>query len=240
MRRLTLFLVVLTATGCTDTPADTGTTAAAGDVDVDVRMVRDDSTGVELPRVTIAGRPEVEQRVNAGLDSLAASLTCEPYEAGQSAAGMSYEAKTAVTHAADDVLSVSVHSSYFCGGAYPTNDANQSVTYDLTTGEQVSFEALFRDYDADRAAITGVLQTTLAPAATGEVADCAELFTTEAMQSMTFQYALGADGVLVQPSFPHVTEACAAESTIPYASLRTFAADGGVLARVASGATATP
>ncbi len=238
MRSLTLAVALLTAAGCTDTPADSdapSNTAASAD-SVDVRMVREDSTGVEMPRVTLPGKPDVEARVNTSLDSLAASMRCEVYEGGPSAEDMSFEARTAVTHAADDVLSVSVHAAYECGGAYPTNDANMSVTYDLTSGEQVSFEGLFRDYDADRAAIAGVLQSTLAPTSTGGEEDCAELFTTEAMQSMSFSYALDEAGVLVQPSFPHVTEACAEEVTIPYASLRPFAADGSVLARVAAGA----
>ena len=242
-RALALFLVALAAAGCTDTPsatpgAETPAGAAAGPTAVEVRMVRDDSTGIELPRVTLAGRPAVEARVNARLDSLAASLRCEAVEGGPDPADMSYSARTAVTHAADDVLSVAIHAAYACGGPYPTNDANLSVTYDLTTGEAVPFEALFRDYDANRAAIAGVLQTTLAPIATGGEldSDCTELFSEEAMEAMTFQYALGAEGLLVQPDFPHVTAACAAEATIPYASMKPFAAEGGPLARVAAGA----
>lgn len=242
MRSLVLVIALLAAAGCTDTSADPAAPATSAAGSVQVRMVRDDSTGVELPRVTLAGRPEVEARVNAGLDSLAASMRCEVDEGGPSAADLSYEARTAVTHAADDVLSVSVHAAYECGGAYPTTDANMSVTYDLRTGEQVPFEALFRDYSADKTTVLGVLQSTLAPAAAGgEAGDlCAELFTTEAMQRMTFQYALGDAGVLVQPDFPHVTAACAVESAIPYASLAPFAAEGGVLARVTAGTIATP
>ncbi len=195
-------------------------------------MVRNDSTGIELPRVTLAGNREVEQRVNARLDTLAAEMRCDSDESGSD---ISYSARTATTYAADDVLSVSIHAEYYCGGAYPTNDDNQSVTYDLTTGETVPFDGLFRDYGADKTTILGVLQATLAPSASANV-DCAELFTTEAMQGMTFSYALGEAGVLVQPEFPHVIEACAEEVTIPYASLRPFAADGSVLARVAAGA----
>ena len=198
--------------------------------------------------MALPGRPDVEARVNASLDSLSASLTCAP--AGEPAprpfspdAGMMFESRARVTHAADDVLSVSVHASYFCGTAYPTNDANLSVTYDLATGEPVPFEALFRDYDEDRAAVAGVLQTTLAPAAAGgEAASvCADLFASpEAVAGMTFAYALTDEGVLVQPELPHVTEVCAAEATVPYASLRAYARDGGVLARVADASVAAP
>ena len=196
--------------------------------------------------MTLPGRPGVEVRVNASLDSLSASLTCAP--AGEPAprpfspdTEMTFESRARVTHAADDVLSVSVHASYFCGTAYPTNDANLSVTYDLTTGERIPFEALFRDYTADRAVVAGVLQTTLAPAAAGAGPECADLFASpEAVAEMTFAYALSGEGILVQPEFPHVTEACAAEVTVPYASLRAYARDGGALARVADASVAAP
>ncbi len=235
-----VFVTVLAAVaGCTRTP-DAPTTAGPADGAVEVRTVRDDSTGAELPRVTLAGRPEIERLVNAGLDSLSASLTCGA-DAGSDTTDSSFVTRASVAHAADDVLSVSVHSSYYCGTAYPTNDANLSVTYDLTTGASVPFEALFRDYDADRAAIAGVLQTTLFSAAgsgdagaAGEGADgCQDMFTAEGVAAMSFAYTLTGEGLAVQPQFPHVIEACAVESTIPYGSLRAYAAEGGVLARVA-------
>ena len=231
-------LALVTVAGCTETPGETDAARTA----IEVHTVRDDSTGAELPRVTLAGRPEVERLVNAGLDSLSASLTC--LDAGSNTADTSLAApspsgfvtRASVAHAGDDVLSVSVHSSYDCGGPYPTNDANQSVTYDLTTGAAVPFAALFRDYAADRDVIVGVLQTTLFSAAAEVDSACADLLTPEALASTSFAYALSDAGLLVQPEFPHVVEACAVESTIPYGSLRAYAAEGGVLARVADGA----
>ena len=245
-------LALVTVAGCTETPGETDAARTA----IEVRTVRDDSTGAELPRVTLAGRPEVERLVNAGLDSLSASLTC--LDAGSNTADTSLAApsqvrsglarpvhpasgfvtRASVAHAGDDVLSVSVHSSYDCGGPYPTNDANQSVTYDLTTGAAVPFATLFRDYAADRDAIVGVLQTTLFSAAAEVDSACADLLTPEALASTSFAYALSDAGLLVQPEFAHVVEACAVESTIPYGSLRAYAAEGGVLARVADGAGA--
>lgn len=231
MRPLALVLL-LAAAGCTPSGDAPGAPAAAVD-SIQVRTVRDDSTGIELPRVTLAGRSDVEARVNAVLDSVAAEMRCDPEIVRPGAEESSYTSNSEVRLAAHDMLSVSIHSSYSCGGPYPTNDYNQSVTFDLRTGEVVPFEALFRDYAGDRAVITGVLQTTLAPEAAGENPDCAETVTTEALAGTTFAYALAETGLIVQPEFPHVIEACAAEVTIPYASLRAYARDGGVLARVA-------
>lgn len=229
--------VVGVLSGCsrgadTSGPAAGGATAGGP---VEVRTVRDTTSGAELPRVTLSGRPDAERRVNADLDSLSASLTCE----GATPADSSYTSRVSVEHAADDVLSVSVHASYYCGGAYPTNDANLSVTYDLTTGEPVPFAALFRDYEADQAAIVGVLQSTLSAAGTeGDGgAGCPDVLSTESLASYGFAYTLSDAGLTVQPEFPHVIEACAVESLVPFESVRAFAADGGVLARVADANT---
>ena len=201
---------------------------------VTVRTVHDDSTGVDLPRVAIAGRPEVEARVNASLDSLS---RVAPLRRRAGVGHVVRRRRTSVAHAADGVLSVSVHAQYDCGGPYPTNDANLSVTYDLETGETVPFPALFRDYAADRAAIAGVLETTLRLRAWPRTRSCADVLTRDALAGTEIAYTLTADGVAVQPVFPHATEACAVESTIPYGSLRAYARDGGALARVAD---ATP
>ena len=229
MRTLPVLLALLLA-GCTDPGSGSAPTADS----VQVHLVRDTLSGAELPRVTLPGRPNVERRVNASLDSLSASLRCE--DVGANAADTSFDTRASAAYAGDDVLSVSVHASTYCGGAYPTNDANLSVTYDLATGRKVPFEALWRDYAADRTAIDGVLTASLQPAATeGDLtSECASLFEPEPMASTTFAYTLTASGIAVQPEYPHVMEACAVEATIPYASVRAFAADGGVLARVAN------
>lgn len=202
---------------------------------VEVRTVRDDSTGAELPRVTIAGRPEVEARVNASLDSLSASLACDPDISRPGPDPFEYDTVARVDHAADDVLSVNIHSSYNCGGPYPSAGVNQSVTYDLTTGEAVPFDALFRD-DADRSALGGLLSAALTPMAGDMDGDCDEVLSADALSGGSFGYSLNDEGIAVQPDFPHVIAACGVEATLPYASVRAFARDGGVLARVADAA----
>ncbi|HEX8386026.1 MAG TPA: hypothetical protein VF576_07580, partial [Rubricoccaceae bacterium] len=67
---------------------------------------------------------------------------------------------------------------------------------------------------------------------------CAEVLSAESLAGARFAYSLSAEGLAVQPEFPHVTEACAVESVVPYGSLRAYAAEGGVLARVADASAA--
>ena len=227
MHTLTVLLALLLA-GCTG-GSSTPETASADSVQV--RLVHDALSGAELPRVTLPARPGLERLVNARLDSLSASLRCEDADT----ADTSFDTRASTAYAGDDVLSVSVHASYTCGGAYPTNDANLSVTYDLTTGRAVPFEALWRDYGADRDALIGLFSASLqtGPFDTDGADDCRDVLTPESLAENGFAYTLTRDGLSVQPQFPHVIEACATEVVVPFASVRAFAADGGVLARVA-------
>ena len=227
MRTLPVLLALLLA-GCT---GGSSTPETAATDSVQVRLVRDTLSGADLPRVTLPARPDVERRVNASLDSLSASLRCEDADA----ADTTFDTRASTAYAGDDVLSVSVHAAYYCGGPYPTNDANLSVTYDLTTGREVPFEALWRDYAADRDVLLGLFSASLqtGPFDTAGADDCRDVLTPELLAQNGFAYTLTKDGLTVQPDFPHVVEACANEAVLPYASVRAFAAEGSVLARVA-------
>ena len=50
-------------------------------------------------------------------------------------------------------ISIAVALSYFCGGLSPTSGANQSLTFDLKSGKEVPFEALFAHYDDNKRAL---------------------------------------------------------------------------------------
>jgi hypothetical protein len=49
----------------------------------------------------------------------------------------------------------------------------------------------------------------------------------------TFHFVVADGGVVVQPEFPHVIEACAFEEKIPFAKMVRFAPKDGVIARLA-------
>ena len=48
-----------------------------------------------------------------------------------------------VDYAKNAIFSVTEKGSYYCGGAYPTNDYQHSDTFDMTTGELVTLETMF-------------------------------------------------------------------------------------------------
>jgi hypothetical protein len=220
-------------------------------------MVRHPTSGALLPRLIRFHDPAIQETVNRQLDSLAGSLLCDtdpedsPEIEDSPGSPGSFESIAKVTYAASDVLSVSVHSSYYCGGPYPTNDDNRSVTFDLKTGLIVPFEELFSDYERDAESIIRTLYPKHVAraeylAATGHdepgesCDDDAFSFSIPNLLESGFSYALSSEGLIVQPDFPHVSEACAEEIIVQFDQVRRFAAPNGVLARVSDAKRSAP
>jgi len=189
-------------------------------------------SGAVLPRVRLPDRQAVAVKVNQELEALASRFRCPK---GTKYIGpLAYRSRASVTYAANDVLSVSIHAAYDCGGAYPTGDANLSVTYDLRTGERVPFEMLFADYGQDEARIVHALLPFLRASGMAVSEACAGVLTAQNLSSYGFAYSLSQAGLTVQPNFPHVIAACSQEVIVPYGRLKAFARADGVLARVAN------
>lgn len=191
-------------------------------------MAANATSGAEMPRIRLPNRPDVERRVNEQLDSLAASFMCE--DVAMDGENAWYEANVLVTHAADDVFSVGIGTGYYCGGPYPTNRADMSITFDLRSGKAVGFRALFADYERDRAGIARAFVKRLAPE---DLDGCEDMLTVEELAQRPFAYTISGEGLRMEPVFPHVVEACSREEVVPFDTLRAFAAPGGILARVA-------
>lgn len=151
-----------------------------------------------------------------------------------------YRVRSNVAYADRDIFSIYASAQYYCrGGAYPTNDDNISQTFDLRTGKLVEFADLFRNYEVDKQEILKtIFGARIAAAdklkASGRTDDegCDTPFALENLESTTFNYNFSRTGLQVQPSWPHVIEACAEIVTVPYSRLERFAAPNGILSRV--------
>jgi hypothetical protein len=206
-----------------------GVADPAADPAVAYTMVRHPVSGALLPRISLDHRPEVEQKVNGTLESLAAELMCE-----DAPPDSTFDSTATVTYAAGDVFSVRVVYSAYCGGAYPTNYANASVTFDLRTGQTVAFEQLFEDHKRDFADIARTFLKTLSPK---DIEGCDDVLTIDALAEYGFAYAVSAKGLRMETVFPHVIAACDREATVPFDELRAFAAPEGILKRMGTAAT---
>lgn len=151
-----------------------------------------------------------------------------------------YRLRSKVAYADRDIFSIYASAQYYCaGGAYPTNDDNISQTFDLRTGKLVEFQDLFRNYEADKREILKTIFAEKVAAAerlkaSGKTDDdsCDSPYDMESLEGHSFSYNFSGAGLQVQPSFPHVIEACAEIVTIPYSKLEKYAAPGGILSRM--------
>jgi len=215
---------------------------------VDYRMVAHPKSGVELPRIRLAARPALEQAVNDQLDSLAGEMMCL---ADTRSEDPWYETNVEVAHADNDLLSVEIHASYFCGGAHPVNGANLSVTFDLLTGRPVRLRELFEDYPRDSARIAEAYAESLTAE---QLEGCEDVLSVGLdsgdeeriaeeevgmLEQYGFNYTLSSQGLTLQPIFPNVVAACAHSSTLPFDRIRAFASKEGILMRVADGSRIT-
>ncbi|MFN0123725.1 MAG: hypothetical protein ACKV2V_24755 [Blastocatellia bacterium] len=199
-------------------------------------------TGLRFPRLTHFRDTSIMREVNAALDEMTAEFGCQDGEPGKT----KYEVRAQVEYAARDIFSIYVSQSWFCGGAYPTNDYNNSVTFDMETGTIVEFEQLFRDYEKDKPEILGVMFGPQIAAAAKLAARLAaenkqpgdncdsdpEIWSLDSLETDSFSFNFSTAGLRVQPVWPHAAEACATRVTVPYAQLRKFAAPGSLLLRV--------
>ena len=196
-------------------------------------------TGLRFPRLTGFKDSAVLRSVNRQLDAIAATFGCH---LSQPQKGAYYKVRSQVEYADRDVFSIYASASYDCGGPYPTNDRNSSVTFDLRTGLRVEFDGLFRSFAKDKQAIletifTKQIDRAAAAAAANRPDDGGcdadpTLFSVANLEGSTFAFTFTSAGLKVQPEWPHAVEACAEAVVVPYKALAGFAAVGGVLERV--------
>ncbi|HET7229152.1 MAG TPA: hypothetical protein VFJ16_04085 [Longimicrobium sp.] len=217
--------------------ASAQTRQAAGPGAIPYRMVRNRVSGAVLPRISLNTRQA--RPINTRLDSLAASLRCDPDDVRRGRTEP-YESEARVTYAANDVFSVAIIASWYCGGAYPVNGADLSVTYDLRTGREVPFTALWANYARDRRQIIRTLFPSQASAAgrprpetPNGTTQCDGLFTLQELTEMVDAYSLSPRGITANIDFPHAVLPCGNRTTTPWARVQHYAAPGGILARMA-------
>ena len=204
---------------------------------IDYRMSPVGDTGIQFPRLTAYKDVTTMNLVNAQIDEVTKEFGCpEPHRKDDS-----YEVFSRVEYADQDIFSIYASANYYCGGPYPTNDANMSLTFDLRTGKKVEFAGLFKNYEVNKDAILRIifasqLARTERLLAAGKKSDenCEddpELFTLEVLRNSDYAYNFSEDGLVVQPRWPHVVQACAERVAVPYQQLEEFAAPNGILAR---------
>ncbi len=234
----TIFLMVL--------PAVLLAAAPSGKDKIGVKMVKVTANRIQVPHLSKYRDPLILKEVNRQIDEEMVQIGCaEPGEVDKT-----LEVRSAVKLTARDIFSIYISGSYFCG-AYPENDDDRSMTFDLRTGKRVSFEELFQDYERDKKAILSTIfarevaeaEKHLEPEEPLQDSSCEDspwLYALIYLEESSYSFNFSKHGLEVQPSWAHVIEACQKRITVPYSKLRKFAAPGGLLERMQEAAASVP
>lgn len=194
-------------------------------------------TAESLPRLT--GDSPAFARINAELTRLDAAARKQLADCGPQG-----EWNRSITQpmTGPGYLTLRVHTEISCGGPYPSSDQT-AITWDLATGERLdwpkslsglsltpdSFDDMPADYTPNMSSArlaAWYSRKVLAAADKGMAGECADVWSTEALDGTRFKIWLDAEngGVTVAPDFPHVIQACAEPATLTAADLQGFGA----------------
>jgi hypothetical protein len=235
---LSAYLLILANFALSAVPAQEKGPATTKEIHYRMSPVGD--TQIRIPRLTVYKDITTMNRVNAQVDELSKEFGCPSPHGNDDW----YKVFSRVEYVAKDIFSIYASANYYCGGPYPTNDENMSLTFDLRTGKKVQFAELFMSYDANKDEILKIIfarqlarteKSIAAGKKSNENFNCEEnsdLFTLETLRDSEYAYNFSEKGLVVQPRWPHVVEACAERVTVPYQQIKEFAATKGILARV--------
>lgn len=223
--------LLLGVAGCTQASTDRETDVAA----VTFEARPDLAEGVEaLPR--LVGEGAAISAINADLDRRDVAARAEGCDGGGG-----FERGVSQPMTGPAFISFWIAEGYSCeGAAHPSFDQT-AITYDLATGRAVDWVAAAPGLQLSRVDmdempeiyVPGVYSPALsawysakALASTDRehLADCAELWSTDALDSKSFKVWLDAEngGLSVAPEFAHVAQGCADTATMKADEMRRF------------------
>jgi hypothetical protein len=194
------------------------------------------TTAEALPRLTGSGA--VIAGINAELDRMDAEALAEIRQCAEDG-GPDSEANRWVTQpmTGPSYVTLRTLTESYCGGAHPSN-TDDAISWDLSTGLRLDWAKvipglaittdIFEDMPAGYAPSvnserlsTWYSRKLLASMDAEMVAECADVWTPQAMEFTSFKIRLDAEagGVTVAPNFPRVIQACAETATLTPAEL---------------------
>jgi|GEM_PF-6294070 len=210
-------------------------------------MMEHPDSGADIPQIIFPHRPDVEERVNASLDSVAANLQCsrdesdfDRFEDGD----FEFRSRVEVKHTQHDVFSLQVRIGGYCGGAYPLDGFSTNYTFDLRTGNQHNFSDLFVDFDEDRKSIAEPIVEAMRqkrkksrPETDPEEDDCLQNVLTMSilgtMYGFSFLPVPDEPKLKIRPTFPRVALGCITRVELPLDLFLPYARPDGLLEHLA-------
>lgn len=200
-------------------------------------MVARPGRSFHIPQLKISRAPHIAAEINREIDRRTAGWRCSP-DIRAEFANREFDVKLDVKYDRFNIFSIYVHMSYYCGGAYPSYGPD-SMNFDLATGGLIQFGDLFDKYTENKARIVSIIfdkqlerSKHYDPAQDDGTCKNSDVFSLSRLVDSRFDFTFSADGLEVQPLWPHVIAACADRVLVPYEVLSQFSAPQGPLSRV--------
>lgn len=153
-----------------------------------------------------------------------------------------WNVKITIDYAKNDIFSVNSSGDFYCGGAYPTNNYSDTLTFDMKTGSQISFENLFNNYQKDKKGIINSIYSKVIAETKDYISknptdngNCGSINTYDMLASeygQGFRLSNKTGFITVRPSYPHVIEACTPEVEVSAQKLLPFTNSNSILNRI--------
>jgi hypothetical protein len=190
------------------------------------------ASGVEphWPRLTQFADAAVMARVN---DAIAAKekqnhasykeCLSDLRDAGEKPDDDTWSVTVKVGYLSAHYFSLQVTSSNYCGGAYPNNGVQTPITFDLTTGREVDWNAVFKPGFIPE----GLAKLYRASYPRDADPECRKLIVSEEPFESGDDaiFRLQSGKLMLLPMLAHATQACAEEVALPAAKLAPYLAD---------------
>lgn len=210
----------------------------------EIQYVIQDINGIKTPQIVNYSDAGIIQKINTYLADIANGAKCG--EDVRTSSNNSFTTIMKVAYSKNSIFSVSIHSSYYCGGPHPTNDSNSSVTFDMETGNIVAFKDLFNNYERDKKSILGIIfeeQLKEEPVSLDNNSSCKGLYSSAYLtlgQKIDgggflfdyMNYVVEGDGITAVPSLAHVIQVCQSEGHISTDKLTPYLSENSLLKRV--------
>ena len=146
-----------------------------------------------------------------------------------------------VTYISRRFLSLSVNGSYYCGGAYPVNDAASPITMDLTHGVEVDWKKSFKPGflsvanaktgETRLGKLAGLYRARYAKIRTGkDDQECRDEMGSEEFLDVSLWLDRAQGGLVIEPQLAHVVQACEELVVFSGNELAPYIADPNLLA----------
>ncbi len=210
--------------------------------EISYKMVPTSNNKGKYPQILDYSDKTIMDKVNASIAENFKEFGCP-----ESASEDYWNVGVGVDYAKNDIFSVEMGGDYYCGGVHPTAFI-YSFVFDMKSGEQVSFEKLFANYDNDKEKI---LKTIYADAIASSSAyikshpeidyaygnssgECDDVNTFVNLSSWGQYYQLSSTtkSIIVYPDYPHVIQACEPTEEVSVEKLAPFINKDSILNRI--------